>query len=180
MAHAHMVCWTYDPEFKPMATARALRTSGRFPNMLGVPAVDIVSRARSEVRRGLRHRYDADRDQTPGSIAHLGYYVTKAKFASLNRVEATGSRTRARLLPDEGHFGRIDALRTADIYSRLTPDNGIFSFGEGTEIRRDYDRLFAHTEPNRVHLDSELDAAVIERAFAKIWRGKNLGTTVIF
>lgn len=178
-AHAHIICWTYDPKFKPITAARALRTSGRFPNMLGVPAVDIVSRARSEVRRGLRHRYDADRDQTPGSIAHLGYYVTKAKFAALNRMEAKGSRTRARLLPDEGHFGRIDALRTADIYSRRTPNNAVFSFGEGADIRCDYDRNLARTSPRRTLRNSALDQEEISRAFAKIWRGRNLGTTEI-
>lgn len=179
-AHAHIICWTYAPKFRPMATARAQRTSGRFPNMLGVHAVDMVSRARSEVRRGLRHRYDAGRDQTPGSIAHLGYYVTKAKFASLNRIEAKGARTRARLLPDEGHFSRIDALRTADIYSRRTPNNAVFSFGEGADIRSHYDRFFAHTDPGRAHRHSELNADVIERAFAKVWRSKNFGPTEIY
>lgn len=72
-ANAHVICWTTDAAFQPKKTAGALCDSGRFPNMLEIPPVDIVSRSLSEARRGIYEREEPHRDQIPRSIAHLGY-----------------------------------------------------------------------------------------------------------
>lgn len=179
-AQAHVICWTTDRDFRPEATANNLSSSGRFPNILGIPPVDIVSRARSDARRGINFRESPEKDQTPRSIAHLGYYITKAKFCSLNRKPTGPNGERAKLLPDQDHFTLSDAMRLADINSHFCAGSSLFAFGQGNEIALDQKRIFQSTANTSTPGHARLKADVIERAFSKIWGAQNISQTIVF
>ncbi len=133
--HVHAVCWTRDPNFKPVAVGRDLSKSRYFPNMLTAPSFTFVSRAMAASRR-INSDTDPlfaklEQDQIARSMAWMGRYMLKPPLYAKHRHEHRDGRTVMRA--DGGAFRLKTAIRMAEIWSKISVNQAVFAVGSDAD-----------------------------------------------
>ncbi|MET0372650.1 MAG: hypothetical protein ABW128_00165 [Rhizorhabdus sp.] len=167
--HVHAITWTTDSAFKPVVAARELMKLRSYGNALGVPSIDICSRAQSYARRRkalpLPHR-----DQTAASMARMARYLLKAPIVARNYVPPHDGE-RGQLYDEEGAYNLKTALRMAELWSHIPAGNAVFGVGEGAVVADAYRqtlRDWAATQgPHVAYLDHNDIAAAWRRLWAQ-------------
>jgi hypothetical protein len=146
-AHIHVLHWTSDKSFKPNKAAQELMDGRSFPNSLGIPSVTIRSRKKARnLFRGGREARDhlfSDRhlDQTPKSLAWLGYYLFQAP-SYVKHAYRKKKWAKAKLRTSQKNYPLQLASALQSFLCLIPIPDAVFGIGEGRRIRVEWKRRY--------------------------------------